>query len=114
MTNFDVLAVNIDLCMGCLACETACQQEHHFMDDKKGIKLFVLGPKSVDGELRMDFVPMTTDVCDLCFERINKRERPFCSEICPTKAIIYMSDEETLKQQSVNTRLHICKIRENN
>ena len=52
------LVANLDLCIGCFACEVACKEEHRLPEGRKGISVVTFGPYQVGGELAMDFVPM--------------------------------------------------------
>lgn len=104
------LVVNIDLCMGCFACEVACKQEHNLAEGKKGINVFTLGPYEVNGELAMEFIPFATDECDLCAGRRANGERPLCAQICPTQALGLHSHEQILRLLRSNDRFSICKM----
>lgn len=105
------LLANLELCTGCLACEIACKQEHHLSEGINGIKVITLGPYEIDGELAMDFVPFTTDECDLCADRIEAGNRPFCVQICPTQALELSSDDEVLQLLRSRDRFHICNMK---
>lgn len=104
------LVANLDLCMGCYACEVACKQEHDFSEGKKGIKVMTFGPYENEGELTMDFVPMGSDICDLCADRRAAGDGPFCAQICPTKALTLQTDDEILRMMRSKDRFHICKV----
>jgi len=110
MSNQIGLVANLELCVGCFACEVACKQEHNLPEGKKGIWVSTLGPYEMRGELAMDFVPLATDECDLCATRRNARERPFCAEVCPTKALTLQTEEEILKILRGKGRFQICKM----
>jgi Fe-S-cluster-containing dehydrogenase component len=105
------LIANLDLCMGCFACEVACKQEHHFAEGKTGIKVVTVGPYELDGELAMDFFPMATDACDICAQRRIDGDRPFCVEVCPTKALTIEKGEALLKIFRENGRFHLCRVK---
>lgn len=109
MSGLIGLVANLDLCMGCFACEVACKQEKGLAEGEKGIEVVTLGPYENGGELAMDFLPMATDACDLCAERRTKGDRPFCAEICPTKALTLQNGDELLKVLRGNGRFHICR-----
>jgi len=79
------LVASLKLCMGCFVCEVACKQEHNLPKGKKGIKVVTLGPYEIKGKLSMDFVPLATEECDLCADRMADSERPFCAQICPAQ-----------------------------
>jgi Fe-S-cluster-containing dehydrogenase component len=104
------LIVNLDLCMGCFACKVACKQEKGLPEGTQGIEVITLGPYEIDGELAMDFLPVATEACDICAERRSAGDRPFCAQICPTKALTVQREDELLKVLRGTARFHICKI----
>ena len=104
------LVANLELCMGCFACEVVCKQEQDLPEGKKGMEVVTLGPYEVNGELAMDFVPIATDECDLCTSRTGAGDRPFCAEVCPTKALTLRKDGEILRLLHKKDRYHICKM----
>ena len=110
MTKQMGLVADLELCMGCFACEVACKQEHHLPEGKKGMKIVTVGPYEVTGELVMDFVPFATDQCDLCAGNTALREQPFCVQVCPTQALKLYKDEEILHFLREGKRLHLCKM----
>ncbi|MBW2646046.1 MAG: oxidoreductase [Deltaproteobacteria bacterium] len=106
------LIANLDLCMGCFACEVACKQEHGLSEGKMGLSVVTIGPYEVEGGLAMDFVPTSLDGCDLCSERRAWGDRPFCVQVCPTKALALQTGDEVLKILLGKGRFHLCKIRD--
>jgi len=106
------LVANLELCMGCFACQVACKQEHKLPEGTNGIQVITFGPYERNGELAMDFVPLGTDACDLCADRTASGERPFCAQICPTQALGLYDYEEILPLLRGNERHHICKLKE--
>lgn len=111
MAQLKGLVVNLDLCMGCFACEFACRQEHALPKGVFGIAVQTMGPYEIDSKLAMDFFPQTTDHCDLCAERTAKDERPFCAQVCPTQALSFLDDKEILVLLKGVRRFQICKIK---
>ena len=109
MANTKGLVVNLDLCMGCFACEFACRQEHNLPEGTFGMLVQTLGPHEIEGRLVMDFVPHTTDHCDLCAERTAKGERPFCAQVCPTQALSFLDGREILGLLGGGRRFQLCK-----
>ena len=104
------LILNLELCMGCFACEVACKQEHQLPEGKKGIEVVTLGPYEINAELAMDFVVLATEDCDLCADRTASGKLPFCAEICPSQALGFYTLREILSLLRSNGRFHICKI----
>ena len=111
MSNQIGLVANLNLCMGCFACEVACKQEHHFHEGETGIKVMTIGPYELDGELAMDFFPMGADACDMCEQRRLAGDRPFCVEVCPTKALTLQKNESLLRILRQKGRFHCFKIK---
>ena len=74
-----ILLIDLDNCVRCHACEVACRQEHDLTAAAgcRWCQVMTVGPRRVEGELHMDFVPM---VCFHC-------EDPLCAEVCPSGAI---------------------------
>jgi Fe-S-cluster-containing dehydrogenase component len=95
MVQYSLLA-DIDLCIGCYACEVACKQENNIPVGPKWIRVNKVGPKRVGGKLKMYFVPVHCAHCG----------KPPCIDACPEKAISKRSDGIVL----INSELCIgCK-----
>lgn len=110
MSQAKGLVVNLERCMGCYACEVACQQEHQLPEGEKWIRVHTFGPFKVNGELAMDFAPMATDGCDFCEGRASEGKQPFCVEICPTRALGLYGEEQILRLLREGPRVQICKM----
>ncbi|MBN1106716.1 MAG: hypothetical protein JXL84_25160 [Deltaproteobacteria bacterium] len=110
MARREALVANLDLCMGCLACEVACKQEHRLAEGEKWMRVITLGPVEIDGELAMDFLPSPTERCDLCEARRAEGKRAFCAEVCPTRALSVQQETELSKMLRIDGRFHICKM----
>ena len=81
------ILVDIDLCVGCFACEVACKQEHNLPQGPKLMKVVQAGPKEIGGKLVMDFVPMHCRHC----------ENPPCIEACPVAALSHKQKEDSIE-----------------
>jgi Fe-S-cluster-containing dehydrogenase component len=104
------LVANLDRCIGCYACVIACEQEHKLTNG--WIQIFQLGPKTIDGTKRMEFVPMATEECTLCKHRISKNLEPFCVYSCPVNALKFLETSQILECLVDEKRYHLCKIME--
>jgi len=104
------LVVNLERCTGCFTCEVACKQEHNLPEGERWIRVETLGPYEVNGELAMDFVPLATDECDLCKNRVAAGGEPFCVETCPTQALGLHNEEQILRLLRTGPRIQICKM----
>ena len=106
MTSLYALMVDLDRCIGCWACEVACQQEHSAASGAPWVRIQTIGPEFVEGRLRMEHVPMMSSGCNFCRER----GWPACVDSCPTKALEMNSEESLLSALSGAGRYQICKI----
>lgn len=77
---------DVNLCVGCQACEIACKQEHDLPVGPRWIRLFQVGPKEAGGALVMKFIAIRCMHC----------ERPVCAEACPVGAISKNPDGRVL------------------
>lgn len=90
------LLIDYKWCTGCHACEVACQQEHGFAPKelfdkgKFGIKIHEIGPYEIEeGKYQYEFLPIPTQLCDLCADRVKKEKVPTCVKHCQTACIAY-------------------------
>ena len=95
MTTYGIL-IDYDYCCGCHTCEVACQKEHGLSVGQWGIHLAQTGPFTIEGTKRkvFDFVPVPTELCDLCAERTAKGKLPTCVHHCQTGCMTYGTVEE--------------------
>jgi len=66
-----IVVVNAEKCSGCRSCLEACVY---------GVPQF-----GEDGRMQK---------CDLCLDRLEKGQRPFCVETCPTQALRWGREDE--------------------
>ncbi len=73
------LAVDLDACVRCYACEVACRQENGLGPETRSrwCRVQTIPPREAGGELHLDFVPI---MCLHC-------EDPLCARFCPAEAI---------------------------
>ena len=89
------LLIDYEYCSGCHSCEVVCQMEHGLPTDKWGIKLAEIGPWNIEGDTwQYDFIPVPTDQCDLCAERVAKGKKPSCVKHCQAAVMTYGKIED--------------------
>ncbi|MGV8083984.1 MAG: oxidoreductase [Coriobacteriia bacterium] len=89
------LLINYEYCTGCHSCEVACQMEHGLPTDRWGIKVVEVGPWHIGEDAwQFDYVPIPTDQCDLCADRVAADKRPTCVKHCQAAVMDYGLVEE--------------------
>ncbi len=96
----DGLLINYDYCTGCRACEAACRQEHDFAPGLYGIKVVEI---VLNKGQTYNFVPIPTDLCNLCRELVSQGNKPVCVHHCMAQVMRYGPVDE-LVQEMLNGR----------
>lgn len=77
------LLIDYEYCSGCHACEVACKEEHGFPVGKFGIRVYSDGPWQINNrQTNWNKVPVPTDLCDLCADRVAAGRKPTCVHHC--------------------------------
>lgn len=102
------LLIDYEFCSNCHTCEVACKMEHGFPEgDANGIKVYEVGPWQILGEedkWQLTYVPVPTDMCDLCADRTAKGKLPACVHSCYTGCMEYGTVEELSSKLGQKTR----------
>jgi Fe-S-cluster-containing dehydrogenase component len=77
-----MMAIDLDRCWGCRACEVACKQELGLGVGPRPMRVIDSGAREVEGALQRDFIPSLCQHCD----------DPACLAACPTEAIERAAD----------------------
>ncbi|EAT14661.1 4Fe-4S dicluster domain-containing protein [Desulfuromonas acetoxidans] len=89
------LLINYQYCTGCHSCEVACKNALKLPRGKSGIKLLENGPWEVTPEkFEWDYIPVPTQLCNLCADRVEEGKKPSCVHHCLAQCIEYGSAEE--------------------
>lgn len=93
------LLIDYEYCSGCHSCEVSCKNEKKLPRGKWGIKLTEVGPWQVTGDKwEWNYVPVPTELCDLCEDRVKNGETPSCVLHCLGKCMEYGPVEELAKK----------------
>ena len=91
----NALLIDYEYCTGCHSCEVACRNEKGIGHDKWGIKLAQIGPWQVSlDRWEWSFIPVPTELCDLCAQRVTNGEKPACVHHCQALTMDYGPVEE--------------------
>lgn len=94
------LLIDYEYCTGCQSCEVACKTEHNFPVGKWGIRVFDDGPWQKDESsdegrnYNWNKIPVPTDLCDGCKDRIAKGKKPTCVHHCLADVMKFGTIEE--------------------
>ncbi|HBT95707.1 MAG TPA: oxidoreductase [Coriobacteriia bacterium] len=100
--NTHGMLIDYRYCTGCHACEVSCLNEKELPEGEWGIKVNEIGPVKIDGHWMWDFVPVPSDRCDCCIERLEKGVKPPCELHCLGKCLEVLSIEDITKRLKEN------------
>jgi Fe-S-cluster-containing dehydrogenase component len=98
------LMIDYEYCTGCHSCEVACKQENGFPVGRGGINLIEIFTERPDGTLRIDYVPFTTEYCNLCTTLTQAGEQPSCVKHCQAGTMYYGGLVELAKLMETRPR----------
>ena len=93
-----VLLIDVDKCVGCFACEIACKQENELPLPSRWCIVTTIGPREIQGEMHLDFVPGLCLQCD----------DPICSYFCSLDAISKREDGIVIIDEEKCTGCGLC------
>lgn len=103
------LLIDYEYCTGCHSCEMACRQIKDLPTGKWGIKLSEDKPWKIEGnKFEYKFVPIPTQLCDMCEDRVNEGRDPYCVHHCQAHVMEYGTLEElTAKANELGRKVAI-------
>ena len=105
MTDLGIL-IDYEWCTGCHTCETACQMEHGFPTGQFGIKLSEIGPYSFgEDKWQLAYIPIPTDQCDFCEDRLLKGKQPTCMHHCQAQCLEVGPLDELIKKMTSKRKM---------
>ena len=105
------LLINYEYCTGCHSCEMACNVEHDIPLGHWGIKMVEIGPWQIEPKVwQNDCVPIPTDECNLCAERLEKGKKPTCVKHCQSLCMEYGTVEELAAKIAGATTKHVLFV----
>ena len=94
------LLIDYEYCSGCETCVVSCKEEHGFPVGKWGIRVHDDGPWAKDDEgeggnhFNWNKIPVPTDLCDLCADRVKRQREPLCVHQCLANCMKFGTVEE--------------------
>lgn len=107
MTTQYGLLIDYEYCSGCQSCEVTCKESHNYPVGKWGIKVLEEGPWEIEdgsGVYNYNYIPVPTDLCDLCVDRTEKGKEPLCVHHCLANVITYGPTSELVEKMQVKNK----------
>lgn len=93
------ILIDYEYCSNCHTCEVICKMEQNIPEGKWGIKVYEVGPWNIEGDRwQLTYMPVPTDLCDLCASRTEKGKLPACVHNCYTGVMQYGPVEELARE----------------
>ncbi len=93
------LMIDYQYCTGCHTCEVACKQRQGLPKGQFGIKLSEDKPWQIDENTwEYKWLPVPTQLCDMCEDRIENGKPPVCALDCCAHVIEYGTVDELAKK----------------
>jgi Fe-S-cluster-containing dehydrogenase component len=100
------LLIDYEYCTGCHTCEVACKQELDLPVGKWGIKLLEDSPWQVaPDKWEYNFIPLPTELCNLCGARVAQGKKPACVQHCQASVMEYGEVEELAKKMGSKRKM---------
>ena len=104
MAKFGLL-IDYEFCTGCHTCEIACKQEHSLPEGQWGIKIIQSGPMQyAPDKWTFDYIPVPTDLCDLCRDRVKGGLQPACVKHCQSGVMKYGTTKELSEYMELKSK----------
>ncbi len=99
------LLIDYEFCIGCHTCEVACKQEKNLDVGSWGIKISQTGPfQGAGDQWTFDYIPVPTELCDLCHDRVKDGLQPACVKHCQTGVMKYGTIKELAEYMALKPK----------
>ena len=95
------MLVDYDYCTGCHSCEVSCKERFDMAEDEWGIKLADNDPwRYSETDWEWNHVPIPTEECDLCADRLAAGKKALCEQHCQALVITVGPLDELAKKMT--------------
>lgn len=108
------LFVDYEYCTGCQTCEVACKIEKSLPEGQYGIKLAEIGPWEItpgDHRWQYDYIPVPTNQCDLCADRVEMGKQPICVQSCQAAVMKYGDVADFAEDMEAKTKVVLYTVK---
>lgn len=100
------ILINYDFCTGCHSCEIACKKELNLPEGQFGIQVKEVGPWRINEDRwEWTFMPILTNLCDLCADRVAAGKLPSCVHHCQAWCMTFGTVDELAKKIDGTNRM---------
>lgn len=103
------MLVDLDFCVGCYACQSACEDYNKLPLGITYLRVFNHKPDEVDGDLKMFMAPVPYKL-EQCAECLSKEEKAPCTAICIAKAL-HVDEVDALNELADKMGRRTCLFR---
>ena len=108
----NALLIDYEFCFGCHTCEAACKTEHGFAPKEWGIELRQIGPREIaPDKWEYSYIPIPTELCDLCEDRVKEGRLPTCVHHCQAKVMEYGPVEELAARAASKPKMVLFTVK---
>lgn len=105
------LLINYEWCTECHSCEVACQMHLGLDANNWGIKVLEYGPiKNCKGNWEWTYIPLPTELCDGCADRVAEGRLPMCVHHCQSGVMYYGKIEELAQKAAEKQKMVLFTI----
>lgn len=104
------LVIDYKYCTGCHTCEIACRNEKGIPREEWGIKLTEVGPEKIGDKWYWNYVPVPSDLCDLCADRVEEGKKPACAHHCLAQCMYVVPLEEVPAKLAEVGKTAVCFV----
>lgn len=100
------ILVDYTFCTGCHSCEVACKKHLNLEKGQFGIQLTEIGPWKVnEDKWEWTYMPVITQLCDLCADRVAVGKIPACVQTCQAWCMYHGTVDELKEKMNGKTRM---------
>ncbi|RDB63211.1 hypothetical protein C1878_04930 [Gordonibacter sp. 28C] len=103
------MLVDLDFCVGCYACQSACSDHWDLPVGSSYLKVMNCKPEEVDGRLKMFLCPIPYSL-DRCAQCVEFGEGASCAKICIGKALA-VGEAGELAERAASLGRRTCLFR---
>ena len=104
------MLIDLDFCVGCYACQLACQNYYDMPPGEAYVKVFNNKPDEIDGHM-MAYLTAYPYKLSRCAECLEKEGKAPCQDICIGKAI-FVDEVEVLNDMADKMGRKVCIFRD--